>query len=96
MHEAALLDDLLRKIIEVAAENGGGRVTRVRVRLGALSHFTVGHFREHFRDAAAGTVAEGASVEATLDVDPTTPGAQGVLLESVEVEAGPGAGGQPP
>ena len=44
----------------VAAEEGGSHVTRIRVRLGALSHFTPEHFREHFDDAAAGTLAEGA------------------------------------
>ena len=85
MHERALMDDLMRKIEAVALENGAVRVTRVSVWLGALSHFTPEHFREHFADAAAGTVAEGAAVEATLDGDPTDPRAQGVVLESVEL-----------
>jgi len=85
MHERALLDDLMRKILEVSAANGGARVTGVRVWLGALSHFTAEHFVEHFVDAAAGTVAEDAIVEATLDADPTDPRAQGVVLESVEL-----------
>jgi hydrogenase nickel incorporation protein HypA/HybF len=90
MHEKALMDDLMRKIFEVAAENEGARVTRVRVWLGALSHFTPEHFRDHFDVAAAGTPAEGAAVEATLDDDPADPRAQGVVLESVEVAAAPG------
>lgn len=85
MHEQALMDDLMRAILEVADDEGSDRVVRVRVRLGALSHFTPEHFREHFADAAAGTVAEGAEVEATLDPDPTAHGAQGVVLESVVV-----------
>ena len=38
--------------IEAAAD--GDRVTRIRVRLGALSHFSVEHFREHF----AGVLSE--------------------------------------
>ncbi len=62
------------------------RVTRISVRLGALSHFDPGHFREHFADSAAGTVADGAEVDAEVDPDPTAPGAQGVLLESVELD----------
>jgi hydrogenase nickel incorporation protein HypA/HybF len=70
----------------IAAAEGGRRVTRVRVRLGALSHFTPEHFREHFDCAAAGTPAEGAAVDAVLATDPTAPGAQGVLLETVELE----------
>jgi hydrogenase nickel incorporation protein HypA/HybF len=55
------------------------------VRLGALSHFTEEHFREHFADASRGTVAEGAAVEASLDGDTTASGAQGVVLESIDV-----------
>ena len=88
MHEKALLDDLMAKILEVSAAEGGVRVTRITVWLGALSHFTPEHFREHFDDASRGTLAEGAAVEATLDGDPTDPRAQGVVLESVVVVAG--------
>ena len=90
MHEKALLDDLMRKILAVSDAEGGARVTRVTVWLGALSHFTPDHFREHFADASAGTVAAGADVVATLDGDPADPRAQGVVLESVEVEAAGG------
>ena len=85
MHEKALMDDLMAKILGVAAAEGGARVTRITVWLGALSHFTPEHFREHFEDAARGTAAEGAEVVATLDEDPTDPRAQGVVLESVSV-----------
>jgi hydrogenase nickel incorporation protein HypA/HybF len=89
MHERALLDDLMRRVLGVSAEEGGARVVAVRVWLGALSHFTPDHFRDHFADAARGTAAEGARVEATLDGDPTDPRADGVVLESVEVRAAP-------
>lgn len=85
MHEQAVMDDLVREIVAVSARNGGARVVGVRVRLGALSHFTPGHFLEHFVDATRGTVAEGAAVESELATDPTEPGAQGVLLESVDL-----------
>ena len=86
MHETHLTNDLVRRLEELAAEEGATRVTRISVRLGALSHFDPGHFREHFADSAAGTVANGAEVDAEVDPDPTAPGAQGVLLESVELE----------
>ena len=86
MHEKALMDDLMRKIVGAARAEGGTRVTRIRVRLGALSHFTEAHFREHFADASRGTIAEGAAVEAELGSDPTEPHAQGVVLESIDVE----------
>lgn len=86
MHERALMADVMRKIETEARMAGASRVTGIRVRLGALSHFTEAHFREHFLDASRGTIAEGAAVEAELRTDPTEPEAQGVVLESVEVE----------
>lgn len=87
MHEKALMDDLLREILRVAEGEGGARVTRITVRLGALSHFTPEHFREHFVDASESTLAEGAEVVATLDEDAAAATAQGVVLESVAVES---------
>jgi hydrogenase nickel incorporation protein HypA/HybF len=78
--------DVMRKIEDVAREDGAFRVTRVAVRLGALSHFTPEHFREHFEDAARGTLAEGARVDAQLDDDPFAARARDVVIESVEVE----------
>jgi ribulose-5-phosphate 4-epimerase/fuculose-1-phosphate aldolase len=84
MHERVLMRDLMQKI---EAESCGARVTRVRVRLGALSHFSEEHFREHFDDASRGTVAEDAAVDVELRTDPTEDEAQGVVLESIDVEA---------
>lgn len=86
MHEQALMRDLMEKITAEARAEGAARVTRIRVRLGALSHLTEDHFREHFEEASRGTVADGAAVEAELGIDPTEPQAQGVVLESIEVE----------
>jgi hydrogenase nickel incorporation protein HypA/HybF len=80
------MDDLMRKIVSVAHENGGVRIVRITVRLGALSHFTPEHFREHFVDASRGTLAEGAEIDAILEADINAPNADGVVLESVEVE----------
>jgi hydrogenase nickel incorporation protein HypA/HybF len=73
--------DVMRKVEEVALAERATRVTAVRVRLGALSHLTPGHFAAHFADSARGTVAEGASVDAFVAED-----GDGVVLESVEVE----------
>ncbi len=86
MHERHLTEDLVRELERLAETEGGGHVTRIRVRLGALSHFTPDHFREHFAQAAAGTVAEGAEIQAELAADPTDPRAQDVVLETVELE----------
>ena len=86
MHEKALMDDLMREIETQAQAEGAARVTRIRVRLGALSHFTPAHFREHFEDASRGTLAEGAEIDAELRTDPTEANAQGVVLESIDIE----------
>jgi hydrogenase nickel incorporation protein HypA/HybF len=86
VHERALIADLIRRVEQVAEANGAARVTRVSVRLGALSHFTAAHFREHFADAARGTVAEGARVDAIVDDDATADRAGDVVLETVDVE----------
>jgi hydrogenase nickel incorporation protein HypA/HybF len=86
VHERAVMLDLVREVERRAMAAGARRVTRIRVRLGVLSHFTDAHFREHFEDAARGTVAEGAAVETELGADPTEPSAQGVVLEEVDVE----------
>ncbi len=86
MHEKHLTEDLVRELVSIGHTEGGRRVTRIRVRLGALSHFTPEHFREHFDAAAAGTLAEGAEIQADLSDDVTAPGAQTVLLETVELE----------
>lgn len=86
MHEQTLLRDVMSRIDEIARVEGATRVTRVQVRLGALSHFTPAHFREHFEDASLGTVAEGAVVDAQVVGDATSAGASEVVLESVEIE----------
>ena len=43
MHEMSLMADLLRKVERIAKEQGGGRIARLTVRLGALSHFSPSH-----------------------------------------------------
>ena len=85
MHERALMDDLVRKVLAVAETEDAATVTRIRVRLGALSHFTPEHFVEHWVDASRGTVAEGAAVDAAMDESLDGEAAQGVVLEAVVV-----------
>ena len=78
--------DLVRRL-ETIARSESGRVTAVRVRIGALSHFSEASFRTHFAEASQGTAAHGAAVEVVEDPDATARHAQGVLLESVDVAA---------
>lgn len=85
MHEASLMQDLLRKVLNVARAQKASRVVAVHVRLGALCHMDANHFRYHFEHAAAGTAAQGAAIHARLDFDIQAPTAADVFLESVEV-----------
>ncbi|MGC8478053.1 MAG: hydrogenase/urease maturation nickel metallochaperone HypA [Acetobacteraceae bacterium] len=86
MHETGLVRALIRQIDQVAAANGATRVAGVAVRLGALSHLSAAHFREHFEAESCGSTAEGASLTITESVDPADPDAQHLRLESVELE----------
>lgn len=86
MHEQTLIRDVMSRIDEIARAERATRVTRIQVRLGALSHFTPAHFCQHFEDAAHGTLAEGAAVDAEVVGDARSEGAHDVVLESVEIE----------
>lgn len=85
MHEASLITGLIRRIEGVVSEQGGGRVVGVTVRLGALSHISPEHFREHFVHGARGTVAEDARLDIEVLTDAADPRAQEILLDSVEL-----------
>ena len=87
MHEFSLVKDLIRKITSLAHERHASRITSVTVKLGALSHISQEHFREHFIHASLGTVAEGAWLHTEVLTDLTDPHAQEILLESIEVVA---------
>lgn len=86
MHEFHLIHDLMNKIQTIAHENRATKVTGVRVQLGALSHISAGHFREHFDEAAVGTPAEGANLIIDVSSDENDAQAQDILLLSVDVE----------
>ena len=87
MHEASLMTGLMRQIETVARAEGAGRVVSVSVWLGALSHMSRDHFAEHFSQASAGTLAEGARLEVTVSADIGDTDAQGIRLQSVQVES---------
>jgi hydrogenase nickel incorporation protein HypA/HybF len=86
MHELSLMADLMRKIEVIAREQNARRVTRIKVTLGALSHLSAAHFREHFEHAARGTISQDAELEVNVATDARDPRAQDIMLESVEVE----------
>jgi hydrogenase nickel incorporation protein HypA/HybF len=86
MHEMSLMADLIRKIESTAQAQQASKVAGVTVRLGALSHISPDHFREHFAQATRGTMAEGARLQIDVLTDLADPQAQQIILDSVEVE----------
>ena len=87
MHETALVRDVVRRITDLARATGAHRVTGARVWLGALSHLSPEHFREHFAIEARGTLAAGAVLQITASDDPADRYAQHIRLESVDLDA---------
>ena len=63
MHELAMAQSLLNRVLDEAARNGGGRITRVKLRIGALSHVSPESLEFAFEVIAKGTPAEGAKIE---------------------------------
>ena len=86
MHEFSLMKDLMRKITGIALEHEAQKVVSVKVKLGALCHTSAEHFGEHFTEASAGTVAQGARLEIEESKDETASDAQDILLQTVELE----------
>jgi hydrogenase nickel incorporation protein HypA/HybF len=86
MHETGLVRDLIRRIEQAAVAEGATRVSGVAVWLGALSHLSASHFRDHFEIEARGGVAEGAVLAITESSDITDPDAQQLRLESLDLE----------
>jgi len=86
MHEASVMNALMRRIEAVARAEKAKRVTGVAVRLGALSHMSPVHFREHFDVSSAGTLSAGAALEIEVSENAADPDAEEIRLISVEVE----------
>lgn len=87
MHERALVTDLIRKAIEVAAEHGAERVASMTVSVGGLSHVDPATLPDRVADSAVGTPVEGTRVVVlTNSGDPLDdPRAQEVRLVSVRL-----------
>jgi hydrogenase nickel incorporation protein HypA/HybF len=86
VHEASLMANLMHQITALAKAQQTSKVTAVQLTLGALSHISPEHLREHFLHASRGTVAEGACLDINVDADITGPWAQDIRLDCIEVE----------
>jgi hydrogenase nickel incorporation protein HypA/HybF len=80
MHEMSLLRGLLQQIEALARQNAAEHVTVVRLKLGPLAHIEPDHLREHFVEAARGSVAEAAKLEIE-----TTEELHELSLESIDI-----------
>ena len=85
MHEFSLVKDLIHKITTIAHEQHASKVLSVTVKIGALSHISHDHFRDHFVYASRGTISEGARLNIEFMTDVTDPQSQEVLIENIEV-----------
>lgn len=86
MHEKSLMDNLMQKILLLAKKEGASKVIKIKVKLGALSHMSKAHFKEHFDIASMGTIAEGAEIEAEESLDIHDPHATSVVLREIDVQ----------
>jgi len=86
MHETALVRDVVRRINDLARGTNARRVTGARIWLGALSHLSPEHFRQHFAVEAQDTPAAGAVLDIEVSDAPDDADAQHIRLESVDLE----------
>ncbi len=85
MHEFSLINDLIRKITTIAHEQCARKVIGVTVKLGALSHISPDHFREHFIHASHGTITEGAQINIEILSDTNEQLSQKVVIDNIEI-----------
>jgi hydrogenase nickel incorporation protein HypA/HybF len=86
MHETTLVRDIVRRIDDLARATNARRVTGAKIWLGALSHLSAEHFREHFAMEARDTLAARAVLDIEVSEDPDDPHAQHVRLDSVDLD----------
>ena len=85
MHEEALLRDLRRELDEIARREGVERITRVRLRVGALCHVSPETLRDRWAALVAGSPARDATLEIETSQDTRDLRAQDVVLADVVV-----------
>lgn len=82
MHELSLVNNLLNRLDDIIRKNNAKRLVSVRIRVGALSHISPKHLKEHLMlsDILKNAIVEVIQRE---DIDNN---AQDIILESVELE----------
>jgi hydrogenase nickel incorporation protein HypA/HybF len=82
----SLINDLVDKMERIAREQNIRRIVKAKVWLGALSHISADHFREHFEQGTRGTVAQDAQLDVDVSDNIDDPHAQDILLISVDCQ----------
>ena len=85
MHESSLIKDIIQKISLIAIEHHANKIISVTVRIGALSHINPDIFREHFKHASCGTIAEGAQINIEILSDTNEQLSQEVVIDNIEI-----------
>lgn len=80
------MDDLIKKIIRLARRERAVKVTKISVKLGALSQMSQAHFQEHFEIASLGTIAQEAEIEVEESSSIHDPDAASVIIKSIDVQ----------
>lgn len=86
MHEHSLIKNLITRVTDIAGDENADKLVSIKVKLGALSHISAEHFREHFENETQGTILEGVELEVEELSDLHDPLAQEIILESLEIE----------
>lgn len=80
MHEFKLVSDVLKSVLEHAQKNQAKKVKVVRLQVGEYCHASADNLEFLFRQAARGTIAEGAEIEVEV-----VPG-EDLVLKSIQVD----------
>ncbi len=62
MHEVAVMQGVVKTILQSLAQAGASRVTNVQLAIGKSGHFTEENVRQYFEVLIKGTPVEGASL----------------------------------
>lgn len=66
MHETHMIEPLIKGIEQHAREEGGKKVTNVKIKVGQLTGVKEESFKETFNVLARGTILEGTSLELVM------------------------------
>ena len=84
MHEHTLIKSLLHKIDDIALQQTPKRIQHITITLGALSHISAEHFREHFEQAVANTPLQSVALTVECETDIHANTAQDIILKSID------------